>query len=564
MMKRSLGFLLAVCFALTCCVGALAEETEPAAYTPGEITNALFEELPVGTLTCAALGLNAEFGDAFAELTGVDAQTLAALSEVLDNTSLMLACGAYEDGLLLELIPCYGDLGTDDTVSALLMLDASAEGLSVVSDLIEGKRITVSWETVLRMLGADDDMLAALESLASLTQEDVEAFITAALEQIATFAQKAGEVASPYVEALSSFFASLPMDTFENADGSNGYPAAPQVVVFTCTDKALGELVVTLADLLEKDATLAPLLDQVLASGMLDLEHEGETAMTTADLCAQLREAAGQMTDESRPIELALGFDEDGAPTYLLLGKKLEDGDVLLFSVSMTQPDENTALLSLIAGLADEENGLQDGLMGALSFGVDSANPDTVLVGTQVTAYEDGEVCMAQVQNITVTPTTGEGGLPGCDMGYVLSQWQEDAVVDMTMNGRAAQNANGGEDVAYEGTLAITAEDSDALTTDFSYTLNSATSNYGPDATVELTLSTPALGLDSYGMSLNVFTMEYSPEMMAGLETLPLESMTSEDLDALAASAAAAAQEKLAALMQKLPAALVEAMSSAE
>ena len=211
MLKRSLGFLLAVCFALTCCVGALAEETEPAAYTPGEITNALFEELPVGTLTCAALDLNAEFGDAFAELTGVDAQTLAALSEVLDNTSLMLACGAYEDGLLLELIPCYGDLGTDDTVSALLMLDASAEGLSVVSDLIEGKRITVSWETVLRMLGADDDMLAALESLASLTQEDVEAFITAALEQIATFAQKAGEVASPYVEALSSFFAEQPL-----------------------------------------------------------------------------------------------------------------------------------------------------------------------------------------------------------------------------------------------------------------------------------------------------------------------------------------------------------------
>ena len=47
MMKRILGFLLAACFALTCMGGALAEQTEPVAYTynPGDITSAMFENL---------------------------------------------------------------------------------------------------------------------------------------------------------------------------------------------------------------------------------------------------------------------------------------------------------------------------------------------------------------------------------------------------------------------------------------------------------------------------------------------------------------------------------------
>ena len=62
MMKRTLGFLLTLCFALTCLGGALAEQTEPAAYNPGEITSAMFENLPSGTMSAIDMGIFAAFG----------------------------------------------------------------------------------------------------------------------------------------------------------------------------------------------------------------------------------------------------------------------------------------------------------------------------------------------------------------------------------------------------------------------------------------------------------------------------------------------------------------------
>ena len=155
MMKRILGFLLAACFALTCMGGALAEQTEPVAYTynPGDITSAMFENLPSGTMSAIDMQLFMVFGESFAEQNEVAAEDLAAISEVLDSTTLHVSAGAYDDGVRLYLAGLYGHGESALAVDAALNITGT--GLSLESNLIEGKKVTVTWDTLLRMLGAD-------------------------------------------------------------------------------------------------------------------------------------------------------------------------------------------------------------------------------------------------------------------------------------------------------------------------------------------------------------------------------------------------------------------------
>ena len=182
MMKRILGFLLALCFALTCMGGALAEQAEPVPYNPGEITSAMFENLPSGTMSATDLGIFAMFDESFSENTGVDANTLAAITEVLDNVTLHVSAGAFDGGVRIYLAGLYGY--SESALSVDAALNITEAGLSVESNLIEGKKITVTWETLLRMCGADDETIAALKSLTELTEEDITSTLTELLSEL--------------------------------------------------------------------------------------------------------------------------------------------------------------------------------------------------------------------------------------------------------------------------------------------------------------------------------------------------------------------------------------------
>lgn len=558
MMKRILGFLLALCFALTCMGGALAEQAEPVPYNPGEITSAMFENLPSGTMSAIDLGIFAMFDESFSENTGVDANTLAALTEVLDNATLHVSAGAFDGGMRIYLAGLYGY--SESALSVDAALNITEAGLSVESSLLEGKKITVTWETLLRMCGADDETIAALKSLTELTEEDITSMLTELLSELSVYAQKALEVAAPYVEKVVEFAEGLPVETLENVTEDSGYPAAAHVVTITCTDKAIGDLLVSLADLLEQDAVLAPMLDQAIAGGM-DITHNGVTATNTAEACALLRTAvAEELTDESRPLQLVLGADENGVPSYLTVIKEMEDGKYVAFIATLAYADDNTFYsLYLSAGTHLEDGSMEDGIAMTLTADVDSENPNAVLVATQTLGYEGGEAIVQQTQTVTVE-STEEDGVPLQKLDYVLSQTQEGVTVDVAMNGSASPNEDNGETLSYEGTMTVT-EDDASIATDFTYVIMSTMAENEPVASMMFAMSTPDAGLDMYGISVDRYTYEYDPATTAALEEYALETITSDDMDVLMAQASTAAQDLLVKLMQALPEAFVAMMS---
>ena len=555
MMKRTLGFLLTLCFALTCLGGALAEQTEPAAYNPGEITSAMFENLPSGTMSAIDMGIFAAFGESFTENTGVDAETLAALTDVLDNTRLHMSAGAYDGGVRLCLAGLYGY--GENAISVDAALNITGTGLSVESNLIEGKKVTVTWETLLRLLGADDKTIAALKSLTELTEEDVASALTALLDKLSAFAEKAAEVASPYLEKVLEFAEGLPVETLEDVTDDSGYPAAAHVIVITCTDKAIGELLVSLADLLEQDAVLAPILDQAIAGGM-DITHNGVTATNTAEACALLRTAvAEELTDESRPLQLVLGADENGVPSYFILYKGLDEDTAVAFTVTMMQPDDNSFAFATSAGTHLEDGSMEDGIAMTLTADVDSDG--AVLVTTQMLGYIGGEVAMQQTQTESVK-LSEVNGVPQQTIDYALSQTQEGLTMDVTMSGVANPNEEGGETIGYEGTMTVTADDS-TVATDFAYVIISGIIEDEPTASMVLSMSTPDAGLDQYGIAADCYTYAYDPATTAALEEYALDTITSDDMDVLTTQASTALQDLLTKLMQALPEAFVAMMS---
>lgn len=557
MMKRILGFLLTLCFALTCLGGALAEQTEPAAYNPGEITSAMFENLPSGTMSAIDMGIFASFGESFTENTGVDAETLAAISEVLDNARLHVSAGAYDDGVRLYLAGLYGY--GENAIGVDAALNITGTGLSVESNLIEGKKVTVTWDTLLRMLGADDETIAALKSLTELTEEDVASALTALLDELSAFAEKAAEVASPYLEKVLEFAEGLPVETLENVTDDSGYPAAAHVVVITCTDKAVGELLVSLADMLEQDAVLAPILDQMIAGGM-DITHNGVTATNTAEACALLRTAvAEELTDESRPLQLVLGADENGVPSYFILYKGLDEDTAVAFTVTMMQPDDNSFAFAISAGTHLADGSMEDGITMNLTASIDPSNPNAVLVTTQTLGFTGGEVTVQQTQKVSVE-LSEVNGVPQQTMDYALSQTQEGATVDVTMSGIANPNEEGGETIGYEGTMTVTADDATAAI-DFAYVIISAIIEDEPTASMVFSMSTPDAGLDQYGMAADCYTYEYDPATTAALEEYSLDTMSNDDMDVLTTQASNALQDLLTKLMQALPEAFVAMMS---
>ncbi|MCI6374436.1 MAG: hypothetical protein MR821_03985 [Clostridiales bacterium] len=556
MMKRILGFLLALCFALTCMGGALAEQAEPVPYNPGEITSAMFENLPSGTMSATDLGIFAMFDESFSENTGVDANTLAALTEVLDNATLHVSAGAYDDGVRIYLAGLYGY--SESALSVDAALNITEAGLSVESNLIEGKKVTVTWETLLRLLGADDETIAALKSLTELTEEDVASALTVLLDKLSAFAEKAAEVASPYLEKVLEFAEGLPVETLEDVTDDSGYPAAAHVTVITCTDKAIGELLVSLADLLEQDAVLAPMLDQAIAGGM-DITHNGVTATNTAEACALLRTAvAEELTDESRPLQLVLGADENGVPSSLTVIKEMEDGKYVAFIATLAYADDNTFYsLYLSAGTHLEDGSMEDGIAMTLTADVDSDG--AVLVTTQMLGYIGGEVAMQQTQTESVK-LSEVNGIPQQTIDYALSQTQEGLTMDVTMSGVANPNEEGGETIGYEGTMTVTADDS-TVATDFAYVIISGIIEDEPTASMVLSMSTPDAGLDQYGIAADCYTYAYDPATTAALEEYALDTITSDDMDVLTTQASTALQDLLTKLMQALPEAFVAMMS---
>ena len=75
----------------------------------------------------------------------------------------------------------------------------------------------------------------------------------------------------PYVAIVDEFMQELSVKEFYDVPEEYGFPAVAYEIYITCTHAQAAELLTRLADQLEGDGQLAPVLDVMLASQGLDL-----------------------------------------------------------------------------------------------------------------------------------------------------------------------------------------------------------------------------------------------------------------------------------------------------
>ena len=256
MMKRTITCLLLV-LALLC---GIAQAEEAVTYTPGAITEALFgEAFDSGKLVMADLSLDLDLAPELLE--GEDAAVVSAALQVLRSATLSVGAAQLEDGLLLTLAGTYA-ADPAQSVAAQVFLGVTADGLWVETDVLPGERVTIQWETLLSMLGADE---ATIEQIMALRDADLEQVLADLMAELEPMLEQAMEVAAPYGQILMDFVSNLPMSTEEDVPSDGFYPAAKSELYIEISEKALGELITALANQLEQDATLSPIVDALLA-----------------------------------------------------------------------------------------------------------------------------------------------------------------------------------------------------------------------------------------------------------------------------------------------------------
>ena len=156
-MKKTHTLLLALflCLALVfpC---ALAED----AYVSGQRTQALIDAaLDAGQVVGGETRLTFQLGDEILSMLADDEESQAqldALMEVINGVRFAGGFGKLEDGYRVELGGSY-TAPSGDNVFVTAAANLTLDGVSIESNLIEGERLSIRWETLLRLLGLTDD-----------------------------------------------------------------------------------------------------------------------------------------------------------------------------------------------------------------------------------------------------------------------------------------------------------------------------------------------------------------------------------------------------------------------
>ena len=356
---------------------------------------------------------------------------------------LVLRLGvAFSQGARLEL----GLRESQENVGFDIALDADAQGLAIASDLLPDERYTMNWETLLGM-----------------NLEEMTAGLLGTLEPLM----------EPYVAIVDEFMQELSVKEFYDVPEEYGFPAVAYEIYITCTHAQAAELLTRLADQLEGDGQLAPVLDVMLAS----------QGLGSAAIVEMMRGAAGSLAQSEGHFVLGAGTNYDAAaePWYVIVTNTQEDGATDEWYLSFEPyAEENTPYffdLGYSQTLVD--GSLGDGMqliVGILSI------PDTALTGwgVQLTVSEgETDTGLLRIRALK-RPTTTEEGLPGYGGEVYIGVGNPEIVMEYEHEMNAFMTPDGGEAFTLEGTLCPDAAQS------------ADTYAFTPEAGVESALELPA------------------------------------------------------------------------
>ena len=549
-MKKSVFFLtLLLCLSLIF-PGAHAEDT----YVPGERMRSLVSSaLEAGQLVGGEAHFSLTLPDSMLPDDEEGRAQFDALAEVIQGVSLAGGMGRLDDGYRVELGGAY-TAPSGDNVYVTGAANLTADGLSLDSNLIEGERLSIRWETLLEMLGLSEN---EIDALLSLPTTDWDSALNELNDELAQAAETFGKLADPYLVTLADFAATLNIQQRRNVEAENGYPAVENEISITCTAEELSRLLHSLADQVEKDTALRPYLEQLIQNCDLtvtDGDSETTHVMSVSEFCDETRQFADVLAETDGSLGILLGYNDDGLPFYLTLA--LSDGetlDALAFQM-LPGETEDTCVFTLRAleSDGDSANTLLD---TALTLTLDPDDKQVYAAELNVQS-EDFTLYFAMDSSAVTTEDSLPGYRLSLSMNSATAVDSGTALTVYTGDGLCALTAAGGEQTTYAANIDIYADTTDSL-------LGSAKIESGLSLEPDENSLVGRFYLDeaftaddgtlSFGTDVALSSWNYDAAETDALRETMFETATGEELAALQNRFAQSAQQKLFALLSLVP-----------
>lgn len=549
-MKKSVFFLtLLLCLSLIF-PGAHAEDT----YVPGERMRSLVSSaLEAGQLVGGEAHFSLTLPDSMLPDDEEGRAQFDALAEVIQGVSLAGGMGRLDDGYRVELGGAY-TAPSGDNVYVTGAANLTADGLSLESNLIEGERLSIRWETLLEMLGLSEN---EIDALLSLPTTDWDSALNELNDELAQAAETFGKLADPYLVTLADFAATLNIQQRRNVEAENGYPAVENEISITCTAEELSRLLHSLADQVEKDTALRPYLEQLIQNcGLTVTDGDSETThvMSVSEFCDETRQFADVLAETDGSLGILLGYNDDGLPFYLTLA--LSDGetlDALAFQM-LPGETEDTCVFTLRAleSDGDSANTLLD---TALTLTLDPDDKQVYAAELNVQS-EDFTLYFAMDSSAVTTEDSLPGYRLSLSMNSATAVDSGTALTVYTGDGLCALTAAGGEQTTYAANIDIYADTTDSL-------LGSAKIESGLSLEPDENSLVGRFYLDeaftaddgtlSFGTDVALSSWNYDAAETDALHETMFETATGEELAALQNRFAQSAQQKLFALLSLVP-----------
>ena len=549
-MKKSVFFLtLLLCLSLIL-PGAHAEDT----YVPGERMRSLVSSaLEAGQLVGGEAHFSLTLPDSMLPDDEEGRAQFDALAEVIQGVSLAGGMGRLDDGYRVELGGAY-TAPSGDNVYVTGAANLTADGLSLESNLIEGERLSIRWETLLEMLGLSEN---EIDALLSLPTTDWDSALNELNDELAQAAETFGKLADPYLVTLADFAATLNIQQRRDVEAENGYPAVENEISITCTAEELSRLLHSLADQVEKDTALRPYLEQLIQNCDLtvtDGDSETTHVMSVSEFCDETRQFADVLAETDGSLGILLGYNDDGLPFYLTLA--LSDGetlDALAFQM-LPGETEDTCVFTLRA-LESDSDSANTLLDTALTLTLDPDDKQVYAAELNVQS-EDFTLYFAMDSSAVTTEDSLPGYRLSLSMNSATAVDSGTALTVYTGDGLHALTAAGGEQTTYAANIDIYADTTDSL-------LGSAKIESGLSLEPDENSLVGRFYLDeaftaddgtlSFGTDVALSSWNYDAAETDALRETMFETATGEELAALQNRFAQSAQQKLFALLSLIP-----------
>ena len=535
-MRRIVALALALCMLFASC--AFAEEAD--LYVPGARTRELFgAAFDAGKLITGDLTLHLDLDPEVFAFGPEEIDQVNAVLKVIDKAHISFGMGKFDGGFRLELGAALEAQEGGNPASIDAAANLTWDNISLESNLLPGKRVTLEWETLMALMRLDSNAISAVSQLRQLGPDVVMREISKLLDTtLGDLLERFSAAATPYLTIFGEHAVKLDMQVQENVPAQGNYPAAAWQITTYISVQEIASFVSDIADRLVID---------------------GFVAANSSDL-VDLRKSIAELKTKQGGFIVTVGLDGDGLPLFLVanVDGAADKGVYMLSFIRKTEGEaDGLCAFDIYALHSDAAGSGLDTFSMSCAFTAGMFDPQLKNGGDMnmtISVVSDGAPLYGYDYSMTIGRATTDDGLPSVVMSNTFAQTLEN--VRMIGNGDTsyALTADGGESVGVTSSF-----DTYVNKAGPAKTTVQASSAFAPDGDggvagqSAVAASLPDYGLNAYGIGLSFTSKDYDPQTTAALDELALEALTVDEMNSLQQVLAINVMSRFFAIVANLP-----------